>query len=174
MGTPKVRNGTPKFLSIRQRLNPFLASHLCTIWIEFDKMADAAQRAIQWTIIVWLLKKRRAKRARMIEEKHSSFLYIYNRQRRYYFGQLLLACINQAHLRTIWMNSQTRFFHGFFLTQNFYDKLIINLHFLFPVRSISHGIVIGIALTRNQSPLDVKTLSSLLKEICKNHLAFEV
>ena len=39
-------------------------------------MADAAQRAIQLAI-VWFLKKRRAKRARMIEEKRSSFLYIY-------------------------------------------------------------------------------------------------
>ena len=117
MGTPKIRNGTSKFLSIRQRLNPFLANHLCTIWIEFDKMAHAAQRAIQRTIIVWFLKKRRAKTARMIEEKRSSFLYIYNRQRRYYFGQLLLACINQPRLRTFWMNSQTRFFHSFFLTQ---------------------------------------------------------
>ena len=59
-------------------------------------MADAAQRTIQLAI-VWFLKKRRAKRARMIEEKRSSFLYIYiyNRQRKYYFGQLLLACINQ-------------------------------------------------------------------------------
>ena len=46
---------------------------------------------------------------------------------------------------------------------NFKDKLIVNLHLSFPVRSISRGIVIGIALTGNQSPLDVKTLSSLLK-----------
>ena len=99
-------------------------------------MADAAQRTIQLAI-VWFLKKRRAKRARMIEEKRSSFLYIHNRQRRHYFGQLLLVCINQPRLRTIWMNPgeatwfemvttdllrptlppQTRFFHGFFLTQ---------------------------------------------------------
>ena len=66
-------------------------------------MADAAQRAIQLAI-VWFLKKRRAKKARMIEEKRASFLYIHNRQHRYYFGQLLLACINQPLLRTIWMN----------------------------------------------------------------------
>ena len=45
---------------------------------------------------------------------------------------------------------------------NFKDKLIVNLHLSFPVRSISHGIGIGIALTWNQPPLDVKTLSSLL------------
>ena len=32
---------------------------------------------------------------------------------------------------------------------NFEDKLIVTLHLLFPVRSISRGIVIGIALTRN-------------------------
>ena len=41
--------------------------------------------------------------------------------------------------------------------------MIINLHLSFPVRSISSGTVIGIALTRNKSPLDVETLSSLLK-----------
>ena len=43
------------------------------------------------------------------------------------------------------------------------DKLVVNLHLSFPVRSISRGTVIGIALTRNQSRPDVKTLSSLLK-----------
>ena len=37
------------------------------------------------------------------------------------------------------------------------------MHLSFPVRSISRGTVIGIALTWNQSPLDVKTLSSFLK-----------
>ena len=46
---------------------------------------------------------------------------------------------------------------------NFKDKLIVNLHLSFPVRSISRGNVIGIALTRNESTLDAKTLSSLLK-----------
>ena len=45
---------------------------------------------------------------------------------------------------------------------NFQDKLIVNLHLSFPVRSILRGTTIGIALTGNQSPLDVKTLSSLL------------
>ena len=48
---------------------------------------------------------------------------------------------------------------------NFKDKLIANLHLSFPVRSISRGTVIAVALTRNQSPLDVKTLSSLLKMV---------
>ena len=66
-------------------------------------MADAAQLAIQ-LVIVWFLNKRRAKRVRIIEEKRSSFLYIYNRQPRLYFGQLLLACINQPRLRTNWTN----------------------------------------------------------------------
>ena len=54
---------------------------------------------------------------------------------------------------------------------NFKDKLIVNLHLLFPVRLISRGIVIGIALTRNQSPFDVKTLSSLRKCDCVMQLA---
>lgn len=36
MGTPKIRNGTQKILSIRQRLNPFLANPLCTNWIELS------------------------------------------------------------------------------------------------------------------------------------------
>ena len=61
-------------------------------------MADAAQRAIQRTMIFWFLKKRRAKRAGMIEEKRSSFLYVYHRQRRYYFGQLLVALHQSAAL----------------------------------------------------------------------------
>ena len=39
----------------------------------------------------------------------------------------------------------------------------MSLHLSFPVRSTSRGIVIGIALTQNQSPLDAKTLSSLPK-----------
>ena len=47
---------------------------------------------------------------------------------------------------------------------NFKDKLIVILHLSFPIRWISRGIVIGIALTRNQSPLDTKTLGSLLKK----------
>ena len=38
------------------------------------------------------------------------------------------------------------------------DKFIVNMHLSFPVRSI----VIVIALTWNQSPLDAKTLSNLL------------
>ena len=41
---------------------------------------------------------------------------------------------------------------------NFQDKFIVNLHLSFPVRSIA---AFGIALTRNQSPLDViKALST--------------
>ena len=47
---------------------------------------------------------------------------------------------------------------------NFKDKLIVNLHPSFLVRSISRDIVVGIALTWNQSPLDVKIPSSLLKK----------
>ena len=49
------------------------------------------------------------------------------------------------------------------LPSKFKEKMIIDLHLSFPVRSISRGIVMRIALTRNQSPFDAKTLSSLLK-----------
>ena len=84
MGTPKI-NGTPHFWAFQY------------IRQQFNKMANAAQHAI----VSFSKKDSNDWKKTFV----LSVFLLHNRQRRYYFGQLLFACFNQPRLRAIWVSN---------------------------------------------------------------------
>ena len=104
MGTFKIRNGTSKLLSTSVNLTA-----VNNYFMKFRSL-QMADKELRERVILWFFFCRKAKNKVNVGDNKSFPLLSwmnFSKRQRYLFAQAVLACINQPHLKDLWMDPRS-------------------------------------------------------------------